>query len=46
MNITKHFIIKTIFCFVLLFRLECKPISADLHPTEDNSTLPFIQYDL
>jgi len=26
--------------------LECKPISADLHPTEDTSTLPFIQYDL
>jgi signal transduction histidine kinase len=36
---------KTNICF-LLFRLECKPISADLHPTEDNSTLSFIQYDL
>ncbi|CAF4534145.1 unnamed protein product, partial [Rotaria sp. Silwood2] len=26
--------------------LECKPISTDLHSTEDTSTLPFIQYDL
>jgi hypothetical protein len=26
--------------------LECKPISTDMHSTEDNSTLPFIQYDL
>jgi hypothetical protein len=26
-------------------RLECKPLSADIHPTEDTSTLPYIQYD-
>ncbi|CAF0802726.1 unnamed protein product [Adineta steineri] len=25
--------------------LECKPLSTDVHPTEDTSTLPFIQYD-
>ncbi len=28
------------------FRLESKPISTDLQTNEDNSTLPFIQYDL
>ncbi|CAF1232618.1 unnamed protein product [Rotaria sordida] len=26
--------------------LECKPISTDLQTNEDNTTLPFIQYDL
>jgi hypothetical protein len=34
------------FSLLKFFRLECKPISSDLHSTEDNSTLPFIQYDL
>ena len=28
------------------FSLDCKPISADMHSTEDTSTLSFIHYDL
>ncbi len=36
---------KNFFCLVC-FRLESKPISTDLQTNEDNSTLPFIQYDL
>ena len=31
---------------IIHFRLECKPISTDLQTNEENSTLPFIQYDL
>jgi hypothetical protein len=42
----KYFNQEKNFFVVVCFRLESKPISTDLQTNEDNSTLPFIQYDL